>query len=580
MRNPLRASATAALAALAAGVLLLRPDSPPASAAPPAPPAAAARAPGEMPADLALVPADAVGFVHVRLADLWKNEVMSGFRKTWERAGPQALAALDKQFVPAPSTISRATAFVLLDPQKGPQPVGIFAFSAAFDRDAVLKSYLPHAKADKAGGKTVYRDTDIGAELYFPDDRHVVIGWEGSLGSYLAKAPAKDGPLAPALKLAAGGTKVVVASADISALPIPPDAFKDVPADVQPILKAKQLTLAIDLGNDARFDLRAAYADEAGARDAEKAVRALADLGRKELAKAKKELEGKLYDPKLKAPRPADDLPDAIATVFALGALGRLDDTLADQKLITRDKAALALAVPVPKEILALAGGTVALGAAALVPAVGKVRIAAARSQSANNLKQIGLAIHSYHDANGKFPADIVDKNGKPLLSWRVAILPYIEQSALYNQFKLDEPWDSENNKKASQAMVKVFMSPDAVQPAKPQWGMTNYLAVSGPGAAFEPGKKLTFVDFTDGTSNTIMVIETADAVPWAKPADYNFDPKKALPKINPPGGRDVFQALFADGSVRAIPKNISEKTLKAAFTRNGGEPINLDKDK
>jgi hypothetical protein len=583
MRNPLRASALAALAALAVGVLALRPDVSSAGAAPPttataAQPAAAQPAGA---ADLALVPADAVGFAHVRLADMWKNEVMSGFRKTWERAGPKALAALDKQFVPAPSTISRATAFVMLDPKKGPQPVGIFAFSAPFDRDALLKSYLPNHTTEKAGGKTVYRTPDIDVELYFPDDRTVVVGWDGSLEAYLAKAPAKDGPLAPALKLAASGTKVVVASADISALPIPPDALKDVPADAAPILKARQLTLAIDLGADARFDVRAAYADEAAAQDAEKAVKALTDLGRKELAKAKKEIEDKLYDPNVKTPRPAQDLPEAIGMVFSLGALGRLDDTLADQKFITRKGTELALAVPMPKEILTLAGGAVALGAAALVPAVGKVRVAAARTQSANNLKQIGIAIHSYHDAYGHMPTDILDKNGKPILSWRVAILPFIEQDALYKQFKLDEPWDSANNKQWSQVMIKTFLSPDTPLPPKPEWGMTSYRAVSGPGAAFEPGKKLRLTDFTDGTSNTIMVVETNDLVPWAKPGDYPFDPKKDLPKINPPGKRDVFQALFGDGSVRAIKPTISEKTLKALFTRNGGEVIpDIDKEK
>ena len=97
-------------------------------------------------------------------------------------------------------------------------------------------------------------------------------------------------------------------------------------------------------------------------------------------------------------------------------------------------------------------------------------------------------------------------------------------------------------------------------------------------GAAIEPGQQLKVQDFTDGTSNTIMVIETDELVPWAKPGDFPFDPKKPLPKIVAPGNRAVFLALFADGSVRAIMTTISEKTLKAAFTRNGGEIID-DKD-
>src|SRR5438132_8532158 len=82
-----------------------------------------------------------------------------------------------------------------------------------------------------------------------------------------------------------------------------------------------------------------------------------------------------------------------------------------------------------------------------LLPAVQKVREAAGRAQSQNNLKQIALAVHNYHDVYGHFPQDITDKNGKPILSWRVAILPFIEQDNVYKMFKLDEPWDSENNK-------------------------------------------------------------------------------------------------------------------------------------
>ena len=571
MRFTLRA---AAVVALAAAVTLVRPGgAPPASAAPPA----------ELPADLALVPADATGFVHVRLADLWKNEVMDGFKKTWEQAGPKALAALDAQFVPAPSTLSRATAFVMLDDKQRPQAVAVLAFSAAFDPMKVVKTHLTNHTTEKANGKTVYRSPDVPVEMYFPDDRHVVIGIEGSLDHYLAKPPAKDGPLAAALKLAADPNKVMVASADISALPIPEDALKDVPAEARPILKAKQLTVAVDLGADARLDVRATYADDAAAQDAEKAIKALADVGRKELAKIKKDMEEKLYDPKVKAPRPVTDLPEALASVFAIGAINRVDGLLADPKFVVRDKAALTVAVPLPKELLVVAGGLGALGAALVVPAVQKVRGAAARMQSMNNLKQIGLAIHNYNDANGHMPRDIVDKDGKPILSWRVAILPYIEQDNVYKQFKMDEPWDSPNNKRWSQLRIKAFMSPDEGSWAAKEdagWGLTNYRAVSGPGAAFEPGKKLKFADFTDGLSNTIMVVETDKAVPWAKPDDYPFDPKKPLPKIiTAPNGKPTFNTLLGDGSVRALKTNLAEKTLKALFTRNGGEVIgDLDK--
>jgi hypothetical protein len=573
MRFTLRTAALAAVAALTATVLVFRPE----PLSPPGGTASAAQ-PEALPADLALVPADAAGFVHVRLADLWKNDVMAGFRKTWEKAGPKALAELDKQFVPAPSTLSRGTAFVLLDDQKKPHAIGILAFSEAYEPLKVVDAYLPNHTTEKVGTKTVYRSPTSPVEFYFPDNKHLVVGTEGSLNVYLAHEPARTGALAPALKLAAGGTKVVVASADVSAVPIPGAFLEELPAEVRTILKAKSLTIAVDLGAEPRLDVRAGYLNVAAAEEAEKAVKSLADLGRKELAKLKKEWEDKLYDPKLKTPRPGSDLPEALATVFALGAINRLDEVLANPKLITRDKAELALVVPVPKELLVAGGDIAALAGAALVPAVAKLREAAGRTASANNLKQIGLAIHNFHDANGRLPMDILDKNGKPLLSWRVEILPYIEQQNLYQQFKLNEPWDSEHNKPFSQAMVKVFMSPNATPPEKPEWGMTSYRGISGPDAAFEKGKKLKLTDFTDGTSNTIMVIETEEWVPWAKPVDYPFDQKKPLPKIVPAGKKNTFQVLLADGSVRALSIKTPEKTLKAAFTRNGGEVIDFDK--
>ena len=167
MRFALRAGGLAVVAALTAAVLMVRPG---------APPQAAAAQPADLPADLALVPADAAGFVHVRAADLWKNEVMDGFRKTWEKAGPKALDTLDKQFVPAPSTISRGTAFVMLDDKKKPQAVGILAFSAAFDPMTVVTLYLPKHTTEKVGLKTVYRSPEAEFEFYFPDNKHIVIG--------------------------------------------------------------------------------------------------------------------------------------------------------------------------------------------------------------------------------------------------------------------------------------------------------------------------------------------------------------------------------------------------------------------
>ncbi len=567
MRFATRVAAVAVVAALTATVVLFRPGAEPVVAA--AQPGAAADN-----ADLALVPADAIGFIHVRAADLWKNDAFADIRKTFEKAGPKALAALDSQFVPKISTFDRATAFLVLHGERRqPMPFLVLRFTAPFDPEEVAKAYLPNAKKVMIGGKTVYGG-DGEMAMYFPDKQHIVFAPGLGLEGYLTHDMPKTGAMSYGLKLAASG-KPIVASVNLAAFPIPPRVLEDLPPDVKQLLKAEHLTASLDFGAAATVQLTAGYKNAEDAMAAEKAIKALAEYARKELGKAKDDLEKKFLS--MKGPRPANDLPEAIFSVFALGAMNYVDELLADPgKYVKRDGTSLTATATLPKELIAGSAPAVAVMVGLLLPAVQKVREAAARAQSMNNLKQIALAIHSYHDANGHLPNDIVDKNGKPILSWRVAILPYIEQNNVYKQFKLDEPWDSEHNKQWSQVAIKTYLSPTA--PIPNPAGKTNYQAFVGPGTVFEPGKKIKFTDITDGTSNTIMVIETADVVEWAKPGGIPFDPKKPLPKLTSAGGNDFILAALCDGSVRVINiKTITEKTLKNAIQKDDGNVLGDD---
>ena len=212
-----------------------------------------------------------------------------------------------------------------------------------------------------------------------------------------------------------------------------------------------------------------------------------------------------------------------------------------------------------------------------MVPAIQKVRDAADRMTSQNNLKQIGLALHTYHDAMGAFPPAVVrDKNGKALYSWRVLILPYLEQDVIYKNWKKDEPWDSPHNKPLSDVVLKVYTlpgNPDGVS------NRTPYRVFIGKGTGFEelkgqPSKGIRFADITDGTTNTIAVVEATETVPWAKPEELDFVAGKALPPLGPPW-RDEFNALLFDATVRFIPKTIKPQSLQAMITRNGGEIVN-----
>lgn len=204
-----------------------------------------------------------------------------------------------------------------------------------------------------------------------------------------------------------------------------------------------------------------------------------------------------------------------------------------------------------------------------LLPAVQQTRHAARRTQSMNNMRQMTLAMHNYHSATGKFPAQaITDDNGKPLLSWRVAILPYINEQALYDQFHHDEPWDSPHNKKLIAKMPMAYQSPSVgLQPGK-----TVYLGIAGEGKAF--GKEpLAISDITDGSSNTALMVEVDSelAVEWTRPADFEADernPMQGLGRVQAGG----FIASMADGSTQFISRSMDQQTWLDMLTIAGGE--------
>jgi prepilin-type processing-associated H-X9-DG protein len=185
--------------------------------------------------------------------------------------------------------------------------------------------------------------------------------------------------------------------------------------------------------------------------------------------------------------------------------------------------------------------------------------------------------MNNYETLKGGLPAAaIVDRQRKPLLSWRVAILPYLDAQSLYDKFKLDEPWDSPHNKALLKEMPAVYGCPSRDLAGEP--GMTAYRAFSGPGAILDPTRLTRLDQVTDGTTNTVLVVESAEAVPWTKPDDLPFGNARAL-QGNPlfgagskhPGG---FNAAFADASVRFIKLSISPQTFRALITRSGGEFI------
>jgi len=215
---------------------------------------------------------------------------------------------------------------------------------------------------------------------------------------------------------------------------------------------------------------------------------------------------------------------------------------------------------------------------ALLLPAVqAPARTPSRRSYCQNNLRQISIALQNYHDVYHSFPpAYVADANGKPMHSWRVLILPFLEYKPLYDQYRFDEPWDGPNNSQLA-VDLKVLMCPADGARGKCQ---TSYVAVVGPGTAWPGAKSIDIADIKDGASNTILVVEVHNSgISWMEPRD--LDVSQMPMNINPKTGLGISsghpkcaQAARADGSVFVLDENTPPATIRAMLTIAGGETV------
>ncbi len=235
--------------------------------------------------------------------------------------------------------------------------------------------------------------------------------------------------------------------------------------------------------------------------------------------------------------------------------------------------------------VVAVLGVVVVCGGiliALLLPAVQAAREAARRASCSNNLKQIVLALHNYHDAYKCFPpAVITDKDGKPMRSWRVAILPFMEQKTLYDRYNFKEPWDSPNNRLVASTDIPTYCCPSA----GPFSTETNYVMITGKGTIGGlPNECVRLGDITDGTANTIIVVEVAGTgIKWAEPRDLSIDELSL--RLNDGSGKCIgsrhprgANVAMADGSVRFISDTLDPQTLRRLILRSDGQagPLNF----
>jgi hypothetical protein len=414
------------------------------------------------------------------------------------------------------------------------------------------------------------------------DDRTLVFlpggpGGDATVISLCAKLMQKKptGPLADALAARGGHTF----AAGLSLAPMFREVDRARPPEGAPyaaLTAAKIAALTGDLGKTARLTLTLDFDDAAAAKRAapelEKGLKALAEMATEWAALSK--------DPK----RPKK-WEEALYEAVAAG-LKKASGKVEGARIVAATEVD---GVPIAAR---------AFGAALRALSVDRKFVA-----RANNLKQIGIALHNYHATNGKLPANVYGPKGELLLSWRVHLLPYIEQGNLYNQFKMDEAWDGPNNKKLIELMPKVFevagrdapkgrtyyqafLTPKSDKPA-PKPGMpgdpknVGGPPVGPPGAQPLGGGRTwliegdkdgtTFAAITDGVSQTIGVVEARTTAIWSKPDDLMFGAK--LPPLGEEKA-DTFMALMLDASVREIPMKIKPDVLRLLIDAQDGMPI------
>jgi len=456
----------------------------------------------------------------------------------------------------------------------GPPAFGLVAeFAAPLDFD-VLRSKL-HDQTEPAEivGKDVLQLPGGGPTptyIYLAGSQRIVVGTESVIQRAIEGAPeAADNQVAQILRTqaAANDTTVIVSLDKIRPLvdmalqqtpPLPPNLakFKQAPNLIS------MVALRMNISQPGPTGLALLAHDEDEAKQLEQLINEGLELGRQlVLAEIRKEAAG---------PNANDAVQQATQQY-----LMRVSESVVNRIRPQRSSNRLTLETTVsPGNVLA-SPATSGILIALLLPAIQAAREAARRNVCVNNLRQLAVAMHNYHDARRSFPpAALADEQGNRLLSWRVALLPYLGQQPLYDQFHLDEPWDSEHNKALIEKMPRTFACPSGNLPP----GHTRYLVPTGKGTMFAGSEGTKITDIRDGLANSLMIVEVADehAVPWTKPADLPLDPDMPAARLGSAHSGGVFNAALGDASVRTVTGDLDAQTLRGLFTISGGEGVQL----
>jgi len=547
-----------AVITLAAGLLTAgRPGEASLASADKEPPPAAASG------GLGYVPADAAAFVTARVSELWRRPEVKAFRQKMEKDDPKRIEEMFKGLGLTPDQIDRLT-LVKASFQTPQFELALVSASAPVDRKKVLAAAAPAGKEEKTTDGPLFADPD-GRAVLFLGDAIFVVGPTDAVREFLRRPTGQDAGRGFDCTELARTSQKHTAAAGVNVRAFAKQFGDDLPPDAEPfspLLRAKSALLTVDAGEKVEASLHVTFKKELDAIDGEKGLAAVMDLFRGAIDQ---EVEG------------FSQSSDPPALLEMLTELERAAKAAA----VERRGVGLQVNVSFKIEPKAVEKGG--------EQAADRVRAAAARATSWANLGRLARALRDYEASYGTLPTQaIYDEHGKPLLSWRVALLPYLSLEAdnLYKQFhrdaagRFDEAWDSDHNKKLLEKMPAVYAFPGDDRALKAH--ETYYQGFAGPHAVFDKFDNkigLKLVQISDGTRNTLLLVESAKSVPWTKPEDVPFDEGKLLPRV---GGhfKNGFQMALCDGRVRMLPLTIKEETLRALITCDGGEVIDFDLDK
>lgn len=232
----------------------------------------------------------------------------------------------------------------------------------------------------------------------------------------------------------------------------------------------------------------------------------------------------------------------------------------------------IVVVVAVVLGVLLLCGGGLAV---LLWLPMERAQDAVRQTACSNNLKEIVIALHKYHQSWGTLPpAYTLDEKGNRMHSWRALILPYID-STLAAQYRYDEPWNGPNNSQLARSCPEVFSCPNDTK-AGP--GETNYFVIVGPNTMFPGAQSISFPQITDGIENTIAVVEVrGQGINWLEPRDLDTDSLILHTRPQPPFGRPHLKGLNSacgDGSIHTLSPRWPKEAVRRMITRDGDDPV------